>query len=342
MAESSHPLPESPAHQSGAARSDDYIVVDPCVLQHDTDYHFPIYLYSETRKRFVLFKNTDDAIPPQRLAQLVSEGRQSIYVPRSHSATMTHALSENLNSVVIDSNASVEEKSKSIYALSHTVMQNLFDSPPDNKQFIEISANVSDAVADLMLSEPDAVDQLTALRSYDYYTFSHSMNVCVMALALYRYMNPNESELSVRDISRGMLLHDIGKCDVPTQLTNKKGKLSDQEWDVMKSHTVKGYERLGMDEQMSGDSRTVSLMHHEALDGSGYPTGKGGPGIPFLSRLCKVIDVYDALTSRRSYKGALKPFEALQLMSSEMKSHLDPDILKHFILFLDHMNKRRG
>jgi HD-GYP domain-containing protein (c-di-GMP phosphodiesterase class II) len=318
---------------------EEYFPLDANELLGKEASKFPIYLYNEERKRFVLFKSADESIPHDRLDAITKEGKRSVFVPRSHGTELSMMLSDNLAGIVNDNSIPVEEKTVRIQSLSIAVMQNLFDANADSEVFVGASKKVSDSVADLMLNEPDAVSQLTTLRKYDYYTFSHSMNVCVLALGLYQFMNPNESADSIRDISRGMLLHDIGKCDVPTDLTNKKGSLSPDEWDVMKSHTVKGYERLAVDIELSGDARTVSLMHHEACDGSGYPTGKPLQHIPFNSRLCKVVDVYDALTSRRSYKSSLKPFEALQMMASEMNKQIDQEILKQFILFLDQVSK---
>lgn len=331
---------ESPATpQTDSNQKEDFFPLDSNELLGQESSKFPIYIYNEERKRFVLFKSADEPILIDRLTALTQEGKRSVFIPKSHSTELSMMLSDNLAGIVNDVSIPTKVKTERIHTLAISVMQNLFDANTNSKDFVGASKKVSDSVADLMLNEPDAVSQLATLRKYDYYTFSHSLNVCVLSLGLYQFMNPNESADSVRDLSRGMLLHDIGKCDVPTDLTNKKGSLSPDEWDVMKSHTVKGYERLAVDIELSGDSRNVSLLHHEACDGSGYPTGKAQQHIPFTSRLCKVVDVYDALTSRRSYKSSLKPFEALQMMATEMKTQIDPEILKQFILFLDKVSK---
>ncbi len=329
--------PAAPPPSSG--KEEEYLPLDAKELLGQEASKFPIYLYNADRQRFVLFKSSDEPIPHDKLRALTHEGKRSVFIPRSHGTEVGMMLSDNLATIMEDGSLPTEVKTQRIHELSTAVMQNLFEANADSEQFVAASKNVSNSVADLMVHEPESISQLTTLRKYDYYTFSHSLNVCVLALGLYQFMNPNESASSIRDLSRGMLLHDIGKCDVPTDLTNKKGSLSDDEWDVMKSHTVKGYERLAVDNELSGDSRSVSLMHHEACDGSGYPNGTSLQLIPFTSRLCKVVDVYDALTSRRSYKSSRKPFEALQMMATEMRQQVDQEILKQFILFLDKVSK---
>ncbi|MBI1388947.1 MAG: HD domain-containing protein [bacterium] len=317
----------------------EFIPLDANQLTPGKEYQFPIYLFHEGRNRYVLFKNENDSISSGQMESLTREGKRSVFIPKGNLQELNQALTENLAGLIDDPSVPIEAKTQRVHAVSRTVMQNLFDAPPDNKAFIQTSKHVSDSMAELMIREPASISQLATLRTYDYYTYTHSMNVCVLAVGLYSYMNPRETPDTIKDIARGMLLHDIGKCDVPTELTNKKGKLSDAEWDVMKSHTVKGFHRLETDEQLTSDSRGVSLMHHEALDGSGYPDGRGASNIPFTSRLCKVVDVYDALTSRRSYKKGLKPFEALRLMTSEMKDKIDQNILREFILFMDQLSK---
>ena len=121
-----------------------------------------------------------------------------------------------------------------------------------------------------------------------------------------------------------------------SQINDLDGKYSIEgdEFKIMKTHTTSGYEKLAADEGLSDDSRQISLFHHEAWNGSGYPHGLKGADIPLTSRICKICDVYDALTSKRCYKNEKSPFDSLQLMKTEMKDHLDYDLLMDFINFL--------
>jgi len=313
--------------------------LDPKLLRADKACDFPIYVFPPDRDHFILFKAEHLPIRQDQLDLLTQEGRRPVFIPRKNSYELNQYLSENLIQLIEEPNMPLVEKTQKFHAMASTVMKSLFESPPDIKTFVKSAKNVSDSIAALIIAEPQAILQLNRLRSYDYYTYSHSMNVTVLSVGLFQEIHKEHGPEQIRDLTRGVLLHDIGKCDIPTELTNKPGPLSNAEWFIMRSHTVKGHERLLDDTDLSVDSRYVALYHHEALDGSGYPTGIKKEEIPLTSRICKVVDVYDALTSRRPYKDGMPPFDALQLMTKEMSNKVDLDILKEFILFLEKMGK---
>ncbi|MEW6236797.1 MAG: HD-GYP domain-containing protein [Candidatus Omnitrophota bacterium] len=326
------PLPSTP-------ESHLYIPVDPGFLSVDKMASFPIYVYHPGRERFVLFKNEESAIKQEQLAMLSKGGRKPVFVPKTSSYELNEYLSQDLSAIVDDPNLPVKEKTQKFHAIASTVMQSLFDSPPDMKMFVATAKNISDSMARLVVGDSKSILELNLLRSYDYYTYSHSMNVCVLSLGLYMDLTPGAASADLHDLSRGLLLHDVGKCDIPNELTNKRGPLNKDEWEVMRSHPVKGFDRLEADDSLSSESRLISLHHHESADGSGYPAKMKHEQIPLTTRICKVVDVYDALTSRRSYKDGMPPFNALNLMMKEMKREFDQDILKAFILFLRKMGK---
>lgn len=316
-----------------------YIPLDSAHLTPDRACDFPLYLFHPGRNRYVLFKGRGDSIRRDQLELITKSGSRCVFVPAEYGFQVQKYLSEGLDALVKSSSVPVEEKTNRFHSLASTVMRNLFESQPDNQMFIETARYVSDSLTVLMVEEPHSIWYLNQLRSYDYYTYSHSMNVCVLSLGLYRQLDSSLTTEQAQDFTRGVLLHDIGKCDIPTELTNKRGPLTSSEWEVMRSHTTKGYERLKSDSDLSEDAHRISLLHHEALDGSGYPTGISKDNIPYTSRVCKVADVFDALTSRRSYKGKMSTFDALGIMSSDMKPKIDQILLREFILFLDLMGK---
>ncbi len=321
------------------SEANQYIPLDLKYLKPEKATSFPIYVYHPARERFVLFKSANCAIKESQLAMLSRGGRKPVFVPKESSYELNQYLSEDLHNIVVDPQIPLQEKTEKFHNIANTVLKGLFEDPPNMKEFVRTAKNISDSVSKLILEDPASILQLSRLRSYDYYTYSHSMNVTVLSVGLYLDLMPSTTEEKMLDLSRGVLLHDVGKCDIPTNLTNKQGPLSEEEWEIMRSHTVKGYERLENDSSLSEDSRLIALYHHEALDGSGYPEQKRKDQIPFTSRICKVVDVYDALTSRRSYKDGMTPYEAISLMIHEMKDKVDHDILKAFVLFLRKMGK---
>jgi HD-GYP domain-containing protein (c-di-GMP phosphodiesterase class II) len=316
-----------------------FIPLDPSYLTPDKVLEFAIYVYITERKRYVLFKVEDDPIKQYQLDILSKEGQRTVFVPRNHAPQLTRYLSEFLGTVINDNSVTLKEKSKRFHTLSVAVLKDLFESPPDMQQFTETMKNVSDALSVLVQRDLRAIKELNSLRSYDYNTYSHSLNVCVLSIGFYMDMTDRPSPFKVTDLSRGILLHDIGKLDVPSTLTKKPGPLSKSEWAIMRQHPVTGVERLNSVRGLSDDSMLITLYHHEAVDGSGYPEGIKNEKIPFTSRLCKVVDIYDALTSNRSYKERMTPYNALNIMIKEMGNQIDQDILRSFILFLEKMGK---
>ncbi len=126
-------------------------------------------------------------------------------------------------------------------------------------------------------------------------------------------------------------MHDLGKSKVDHDLINKPGRLSDAEFMVVKNHPALGYDLLK--EMHEADAMILNIVrhHHEKLDGSGYPDGLKDKEIDFYARIVTIGDIFDALTTRRSYKPALSTFEALGLMKNKMAHELDTVLLRHFI-----------
>lgn len=329
---SSDPLERSEPRQ-------DYIPIDPQFLYPDKLTEFAIYVYIPEKNRYVLFKAEGDAIERHRLDALSDKGKKIVYVPKRYASRVTSHLSKNLAEIVHDSTLSVVEKANQFHLLASMVLKELFESPPDRKLFMESVAHVGNALSDLIVQDQGATRELNRLRSYDYKTYSHSLNVCVLSVGLYVDLFNDQPKERIRDLSRGLLLHDIGKLDIPPEITNKPGPLNRSEWELMKSHPIKGVERLSQDHPLSDDSMLITLYHHESIDGSGYPVGMKKERIPFTSRLCKVVDVFDALTSNRAYKDRIPPYQALSMMIKDMRHQVDQDLLRSFILFLEKMGK---
>lgn len=322
--------PRSPMH---------YVPLDPHLLDPLTVLDFSLYLFHPTQDRYVLYKSQHQPIGVERLRMLIQHKGRQVFIPVEENAALQRYLTQNLVSIVENPHIPLDEKTNRFHTLASSVMRSLFDSPPDMESFVATAKNVSDSIATLLITEPHAVIHLNQLRSYDYYTFSHSLNVTILTIGLYLDIHPGTPLEKIENLTRGVLLHDIGKCDIPNSILNKKGPLNEEEWIVMKSHTTQGYERLRTDSALTEDSRQVALLHHEALDGTGYPLGLQRNQIPLTSRICKVTDVYDALSSKRSYKNRLIPFDSLLLMTNEMKNKLDMEILHLFILYLNKMGK---
>jgi putative nucleotidyltransferase with HDIG domain len=182
-------------------------------------------------------------------------------------------------------------------------------------------------IAGSVLRNADALVSLARLKTSDDYTYMHSVAVCALMVSLGRNLGMDEHACRIAGLAG--LLHDVGKALMPLDLLNKPGKLSDQEFAVMRSHPVRGAELL-RGGTAGADALDVCLHHHERIDGTGYPHKLHGDRISRLAKMGAVCDVYDAITSNRPYKSGWDPAESISRMAS-WTGHFDPDILAAFV-----------
>jgi putative nucleotidyltransferase with HDIG domain len=164
----------------------------------------------------------------------------------------------------------------------------------------------------------------------------HTERVVNLALELAKALGFSDEELV--HIRRGALLHDIGKISIPDEIISKRGKLTEEEFDVVRRHPLFAKKWLSQIELLK-PALQIPYYHHEKWDGSGYPLGLKGEDIPLAARMFSVVDVWDALTSDRPYRRALSKEEALNLIISQSGSHFDPKVVEEFIKVLSNENE---
>ncbi|EMR07153.1 Cyclic di-GMP phosphodiesterase response regulator RpfG [Bhargavaea cecembensis DSE10] len=168
-----------------------------------------------------------------------------------------------------------------------------------------------------------------ALDSRDPYTLNHSMNVAKYALLIAEQMELSKEECDI--IRQGALLHDIGKIGVPEQILLKKGRLTDEEYEIIQSHPTIGYDMIKHVGEFSQNGvLDIVLHHHERFDGKGYPKRLKGHEIPLFARIVAVADTYDAMTSKRVYRDALDQNTALNEIRKGKGTQFDPEIADVF------------
>ncbi|HNV73256.1 MAG: HD domain-containing protein [Gemmatimonadetes bacterium] len=166
-----------------------------------------------------------------------------------------------------------------------------------------------------------------SIESKDAYTQGHCMRVADLACALARRAGFEERRMFWFRV--GALLHDVGKIDIPAEILNKPGRLTAEEWALMRSHPEAGVELLkGID--VPEDVLPIILSHHEKWDGTGYPHGLSGEAIPMVARILGLADVYDALTTARSYKPGLPHAKAMEIIHADAGTHFDPGLVPLF------------
>jgi putative nucleotidyltransferase with HDIG domain len=180
-----------------------------------------------------------------------------------------------------------------------------------------------------IVSNANAILWLTKIKNEDKYTSEHCMRVGVLSIAFGRFLDLPEEDLELLGLA-GML-HDVGKIKTPPEILNKPGKLTPEEYDIMKQHSVLGKDVL--DEVKGLEELVVDTAHyhHERVDGNGYPEKLDAKLLHKFIRMVSVVDVYDAITSDRCYQQGRSAFEALKILFSETDKHFDKELVEIFI-----------
>lgn len=171
-------------------------------------------------------------------------------------------------------------------------------------------------------------DMLHNMREYDDSTYAHSVNVALICNIMATWMKMSEHEIELATTCG--LLHDIGKTLIPDSIIKKTDKLSSQEYDLVKKHTVVGYQFL-KEHGAPASVCNVALMHHERCDGSGYPLNLQAKDISKYAKIVAIADVYDAMTAARVYRGPLCPFSVIDLFEQEGLQKYDPSFILNFL-----------
>ncbi|MCV4283055.1 HD-GYP domain-containing protein [Pseudomonas capsici] len=193
---------------------------------------------------------------------------------------------------------------------------------------LEDMGELIDDISDSLARHPDALLSLARLKTADEYTYMHSVAVGGLMIALARQLALPES--LVKEAGMAGLLHDVGKLAIPAAILGKPGKLSDEEFAIVRKHPEIGCQLLGESKHFSPRVLDVCLHHHERFDGSGYPDRLAGSQISLFARMGAICDVYDAITSDRPYKACWSPAESISRMA-EWTGHFDEKIFQAFV-----------
>lgn len=193
----------------------------------------------------------------------------------------------------------------------------------------QLAGALVEDIADSVGRNPGALISLARLKSADDYTYMHSVAVCALMVALSRQLGLDA--MTTRELGLAGLLHDLGKALVPIEVLNKPGKLTDEEFGIVKQHPVEGH-RLLVEGAVVGEiPLDVVLHHHEKTDGRGYPDHLKDEQISLYAKMGAVCDVYDAITSNRPYKPGWDPAESIQRMAEWCKGHFDERVFRAFV-----------
>lgn len=186
-----------------------------------------------------------------------------------------------------------------------------------------------DEIIDVMFSSPSTLLSLAQMKTRDEYTSQHSVSVAALAVAFGRVLELPHNE--IRELALGGLLHDVGKAKVPRSILNKQGRLSDEEFHIMKCYVLNTAKLLSDTAGIGEITFSAAVQHNERYDGTGYPHGLKGDQISLYGQMLAIVDVYDAITSISVYHKGIPPTSALRKLFKMSGSHFNPRLVQAFI-----------
>lgn len=309
-------------------KSTKYIPIDKNFIQEGMICDFNLFTPCQSNTKMNCFKESGFAITSTEIVIIDTE--ELLYILESEYPKYQYLQTSLLSSSkpVEIKNISFEEQTASLYKNASEVLNNLFNDPETIANY-EASKEVVNDMVGTILNDKYTIKSLMSIASHDYYTHTHSINVAIYALSLGSFLKLSTQELS--ELGEAALLHDLGKSKINTHIINKNGKLTDREFEEIKKHPALGF-TIGLKLGIKNKKVLEGIRHHhEKMDGTGYPFKMRGEAIPYYAKIIGLCDIFDALTSRRSYKEPMTSFEALLLIKTQMKEHIDPTLLKQMI-----------
>lgn len=309
-----------------------YLPIQTDSLKTNTTVGCDIYLLTKTTAevRFVLYCNRDAVFDKAKKKMLVVQNIKSVFIKKEDQPAFFDYLENNFQHIITDTNIPSDERTKTVHRAATNLVKDLF-ADPGTENIKRIKAFAGNMV-DYVINDSKAAESLLKIAVHEYGSHTHSVNVAAVGTLFGQKLGLGLQELY--GLCAGILLHDVGKTKISTDILNKKGKLTEEEFEIVKKHPELGVEVLEETGIEFKEELIITLQHHENDDGSGYPYGLEKDEIHLCGKIARLIDVYGALTANRSYGDAVRPFAALVEMKSGMLNCFDIDLFKKFIRFL--------
>ncbi len=344
-----------------------YMAISPAAIISGALPEFRIYIRS-SQGRYILWALEGNKVSAGQLARLAEGGINEVFVDLDDQFKYEQYLETNLRSILENQLASNDQKASIFSSVSANVVRNAFQTSLGlGTMSVGVMERTQTMVKNalLFISESKSLQALAKMIGHDYSTYEHATKVLWFTVSFlkgnpdilekihpgYQTLDEERQNETVRQCGVGAMLHDIGKVFVSKDIIQKTGPLTEIEWLVMKTHPLTGLAML-LDADLPVFVKKGVLHHHEDFNGHGYPLGLEGLNINFLARLLRIIDTFDAMTSRRPYKDPITPTKTVQIMCGKppgsgrtddpeqdvrdlgMRQCFDEDLLRKFILFL--------
>lgn len=288
-------------------------------------------LFIKLGREMVLYRSKQLAFTDDSRRKLLDNKVEKLYVPFTAKHEYQKYIESNLGKIIQDPSIREEKKAGIIYEASKALVKDVLANPSLGENIRRSKDMVANQVS-YILKGREAFLNLMRITSFDYYTYTHSVNVCTFGIALADQLGI-KNEANLKDLGLGALLHDIGKSKVSERILNKRAPLNRAEFEIVKRHPEWGIDVVKDNSLISEDARYPIIQHHERMDGSGYPSGVVGKHIHDFGRIIAVCDVFDALTTQRVYQDAFETFTAFRVMYDN-RHEFDEKILQEFTVLM--------
>ncbi len=288
-------------------------------------------LYVKRDRQMTLYRGADLPFTEQTQRKLLENGVDVLFIAGAASGAFQRYLEKNLDVILASPDLPASKKAGILYESSKALVEEVFANPTYGENIRRSKDLVSSTISYLVQGR-DAFINLLKITNVNYSTYSHSVNVCTLALALANQAGYTDPKF-IYDLGVGALLHDVGKSKVSDRILSKTSRLSLKEFEIVKRHPEWGIDILRSSNEITEESYFPVLQHHERGNRRGYPHSLDFSATHIFSRIVAIVDSFDAMTSDRVYQAAMSPFDALRVMYAETDAY-DPNLLRSFTVLL--------
>ncbi len=302
-----------------------FLPISISTLVPTTSVGMDLYQLSEETQRPVLFRGGDYPLKLDDINRLRERGIQCLYIAADKREAYQSYLRQIAQGDESLGNIPMAARVGALNEVVRDVLKKSFGDD-DVDQTVQVAGELAEMACDLVSHEEFACSDLFKVLHHDYTTFTHSANVALYCAMLAKGLGFSVADITL--ITSGGLLHDLGKLEIPEAILCKPGRLDAEEFRIIQTHPTIGFRHLVHREDLTFGQMMMVYQHHERLDGKGYPVGVPDDEIHPWAKLCAVVDVFEAVTSNRSYRKPMPRRDAIELLRRDAGIAFDSEMVQ--------------